>query len=121
MGSITEKGPRRREKDLPVLNPAERRKLPFNLVGSQEVIGLQPLDVIPLAEPKGMIARRRSASVFFADDRNPFRGKSPGHFGRSIRRPIINNDNLLAMPGLRDRGLYRAGDPLLSVICGDEN
>jgi hypothetical protein len=89
----------------PILNFPQRRKLALNLVGRQKIIRIQPLDVVSLAELQGMVARRSGSSVFSGHDCDLLRGKSPRYFRRLIRRAIVHDDDLLALPRLADRGL----------------
>ena len=41
----------------------QRRKLPLDLVRRKEIIRIQPLDVVSLAEPEGMVMAAESALV----------------------------------------------------------
>src|SRR5579859_1121146 len=101
---IVEIRPGRGEKDLPVPGFSDHCKLPLDFVRCQKIIRVQPLDVISLAELQSMIPSCGSTLVLSGDYRNLFRGKSPCHFGRPVPRTVVDDDDLLALPGLGNGG-----------------
>lgn len=53
----------------------KRFQLPGNFVGRQEIIGIQPLNVIALAERESLIPGCGSSLVLLSDHPNAFRCK----------------------------------------------
>jgi hypothetical protein len=92
-----------------------------DFVWRQEIISIEPLNVISLAKLKGFIPGCGSTLVFLRDD-----GKIPGselssNCQRLVRRAIIDDDDFFPRPGLCQRGSNRVNDPSLGVICRYQN
>jgi hypothetical protein len=119
--SVIEGGPRRGEKNSFAVTFTLRPKLALDLIWREEIIGIKPLDVVPLAEPQRVIAGSRSTLVPHRDDRYLPGSKPSANLCGPIFGAIVHNYDLLARPGLGYRGLDRMGDPLFGVICRDEN
>src|SRR5437868_846615 len=111
-----EVGPRRGKKDTPAVIFAYRRKLFLDLIRRQDIVGVQFLDIITLAEFVSMIYSCREAAVRCRNHLDAFGRKSARHLGGPIRGPIVYDDDFLALPGLRNRRSERKGEKFFGVI-----
>jgi hypothetical protein len=96
-------------------------KLSGNLIGPQQVVGIQPLDVISLAEGKGSVSRRGCTLIFLGDNTDRRGFELPRNSQCMIGGAVIYDDNLFALPRLLERGPERIREPFLRVIRRDEN
>jgi hypothetical protein len=67
------------------------------------IIGIQPLDIVALADRKGLVSGRCCALVGLGDDGYLLGGKPTSNGQRLIPRAIVNDDDLFPWPCLAHR------------------
>src|SRR6266852_8984608 len=102
-GAVQEVSPRRGEEYSRACATIHRVHLASDFVGRQEIIGIQPLDIIALADRKGVVSGRRRTLVGLSDNRYALGGKSTSNRERLITGPVINDDDLFLWPALSHR------------------
>jgi hypothetical protein len=95
--------------------------LPRNLVSSQKIIGIQPLNLVSLTERKSLVSGCCSTLVFLGEGAYRPRLEHSRDLERLIGGAIINNDDFLWLPRLRNRRAKRVRDPLLDIEGRNEN
>ena len=86
VSAIIEVGPRRGKKYSPVLEFPQCRKLPLDLIRRKKVIRIQPLDILPLAEAKAIVASGRRTLVVMRYACNPRLRLAAYYWGQSAAR-----------------------------------
>jgi hypothetical protein len=94
---------------------SQDRNLAGNLVGGKEIIGIQPLNVITLAERERGISGSGGALVLLRDNADALGFKAARDRFGLVGGPIIYYDDFLPGPCLSHRRPERIGNPLLCV------
>src|SRR5712692_9258252 len=121
MVSVEKASPGGGEKCAALFRVMHGPHLPGNLVGSQEIIGIEPLNVITVAQGQGSVSGRGGALIVLGDDTDAVALELPRDRQRSIGGPIIDDDDLRAWPRLGQRRAECFGEPLLRVVRRDED
>src|ERR1700691_5342934 len=100
MDPVGERPPRGRKKCTRTFPRADHFHLPGYLVRCQQIVCIQPLNVVSLAERKRLIPGCGSALVLLAENPNRFGFKLARYLQRLIRGTVINDDDLLWFPRL---------------------
>lgn len=77
--------------------------LVLDLVRGKQVVGIEPLNIIALAQCKCSVPGGRCALVRLCRCVDPLGLKLPSDSQRTISRTIIDQDDLFVRPGLRKR------------------
>jgi len=74
-----------------------------DFIGRQEVIDIQPLDVVAVAGRKRAVPGRRRPLVRLSYDGEASGGKPTSYRERAITGTVIDNDDFFPRPGLSHR------------------
>jgi hypothetical protein len=114
-GSVHEASPTGGE-DCPRAGPSGEDHLLLDLVRGEQVIRVQPLDLIARAVREGGIPRGGGATVFLTHYAHAASGEFLGDSQRAVFGAVVNDHDLRVRPCLSDRGLQRQGNPLFGVV-----
>src|ERR1700751_2256563 len=92
-----------------------------DFVGGQKVISVEPLNVVSPAEAERLVSSGRRPVVCLCKHSDCMRFKLPGNLQGSVFRTVVDDDNLLACPRLQDGRTQSLANPLLGVVCRNEN
>jgi hypothetical protein len=94
--------------------------LPLQLAWTKIIICIQVLQPLPAREFQETVTRRIASMV---RTRLPMDAiaKLPDNIQTAIRRTIVNHDDFLIGPRLRQGAFDRLGDPSLGVVAGDQD
>jgi hypothetical protein len=118
--SVDEVCPGTGKKRPPALTILDHSHLAFDLVGCQEIISIQPLDIVSLTEGESCVPRGGGALVRLADDENGFRAELIRDPQGLIARTVVHHNDLSLRPSLRNGGLDRICYPLLGIVGGNK-
>ena len=76
----------------------QRLHLLRDLVGTKEIIGVQPLDILPLADRVRVVSRRRSSLILLSHYLDLARCEPPSDGQRVVARTVIHDDDFLVGP-----------------------
>ena len=81
----------------------------------QQVVGVEVLEVAPLRQRRGSVARRTGTTIGteFASNRA---AKAAQHSWRAVGGPVVDNDDLLILDSLRERRPQGLGHKALRVV-----
>jgi hypothetical protein len=89
--------------------------------GTQEIIRIQPLDVIALTKRRSLVSCCSRTLIFLSDNEHVPRSKAVGNGQRVIARAITNDNNLLSFPCLPKGRSHRVGKSFLVIEGRDED
>jgi hypothetical protein len=92
-----------------------------NLIWAEQVIRIQPLDVITATSYKGIISGGSGALICLRKYPHYVRFKGPRHGQGLILGAVIDDNNFLSIPRLRYCRPKRVSKPPLSVVCRDKD
>src|ERR1700687_1717420 len=95
--------------------------LPLDLVRSQKIICIQPLNIISVAKREGLVSGRGSSLILLRYYSDGVRFPLSRNRKRFISGAIIDDYNLLPSPCLRDRRADCVRNPFLRIESRDEN
>ena len=82
----------------------------------QKIVGVQPLNVVPLAHCERVVARRGRALILLRADLYGIRFELLGNGQCLILRAVVNHDDFFVRPGLGNRAAQAISDPAFGVI-----
>jgi hypothetical protein len=96
-------------------------QLLLDLARVQDIVGIQELHVGALRGPQRDIARRRGAAIGLGHDLHALAREAARDFQGVVGRAIVNDDDFLGWPGLREGGADAGVNPAFGVVGGNED
>ncbi len=96
------------------------RQLPLQLVGFEQVIGIQELDHFPAAGLEARVSCRASSLVRQGQAAHAV-AEGSDHLQTAIGRPVVRDDDLDRGVRLRQGAPYRVAHEVLAVVAGDDD
>ena len=87
----------------------------------QEVVRVQVLDVVSAAQRKSLVPGGGSALIGLHHYTEWVGFESPSDRKRPVCRTVVDDDDLLRLPRLRNRRAKSLGNPGLCVVRGNED
>src|SRR5262249_9043140 len=110
----------RAEDDLAIRLPAHERHLPIDLFGQQVVVGIEVLQPLSARQLEQAVAGGVAAAVSTGLPADAA-VETPDDIQTVVARSVIQNDDFLLGPGLRQRTFDRLTEQALGVVDRDQN
>src|SRR5262249_51187810 len=98
-----------------------RPHLALNLFWIEQIVGIEPLDVITFAQGKQCVARRGSALILPRDNFHATRLELPGHRQGIVNGAVVHHYKLFERPCLRKRRPNRVRERWRGVVSWNQN
>lgn len=95
-------------------------RLTLHLLREPQIVGVEKGDPIPRRSFDARIAGRAHAGVGLTDHPDPVTERCE-HRGRVIARSVVDDDHLVRMQRLRQRGFDRLSHTMGAVIGGNDD
>src|SRR4051794_17371959 len=121
MWAMRESRPRAGKKDAPVVQSQGSFHLALDFVFAEQVVRIQPLNVVAAAESECSVARGGCASIGLRNNSYSLRLKLARGLKRVVGRSIIDHNDFDITPGLSKGRAKALTNPTRSVISWDKN